>query len=89
MYNISIKYKKGVDKMFNRDIFKKKEDKEKTEKFICQSECDKIRESRRDEREREERPKAVWAGAGYHAGNHTRYVCIFLGGECISGICIF
>ena len=41
--------------MFNRDIFKKKEDKEKTkEKFICQSECDKIRESRRDEREREE-----------------------------------
>ena len=41
--------------MFNRDIFKKKEDKEKTEKFICQSECDKIRESRRDERKREEK----------------------------------
>ena len=32
--------------MFNRKIFKKKEDKEKEkiEKFICQSECDKIRE---------------------------------------------
>ena len=41
--------------MFNRNIFKKKEDKEKTEKFICQSECDKIRESRRDERKREEK----------------------------------
>lgn len=30
--------------MFNRNIFKKKEDKEKTKEFICQSECDKIRE---------------------------------------------
>ena len=32
--------------MFNRKIFKKKEDKEKEkiEKFICQSECDKIKE---------------------------------------------
>ena len=41
--------------MFNRNIFKKKEDKEKAEKLICQSECDKIRESRRDEREKEEK----------------------------------
>ena len=30
--------------MFNRNIFKKKEDKEKTKEFICQSECDKIKE---------------------------------------------
>ena len=30
--------------MFNRKIFKKKEDKEKTKEFICQSECDKIKE---------------------------------------------
>ena len=30
--------------MFNRKIFKKEENKEKTEGFICQSECDKIRE---------------------------------------------
>ena len=36
--------------MFNRKIFKKKEDKEKTKEFICQSECDKIKE----EKEREE-----------------------------------
>ena len=42
--------------MFNRDIFKKKEDKKEVEeKFICQSECNKIRESRRDEREKEEK----------------------------------
>lgn len=30
--------------MFNRNIFKKKEDKEKAKEFICQSECDKIKE---------------------------------------------
>lgn len=30
--------------MFNRKIFKKKEDKEKTKEFICQSKCDKIKE---------------------------------------------
>ena len=30
--------------MFNRNIFKKKEDKEKTKEFICQGECDKIKE---------------------------------------------
>ena len=36
--------------MFNRKIFKKKEDKEKAKGFICQSECDKIKE----EKEREE-----------------------------------
>ena len=30
--------------MFNRKIFKKKEDKEKTKEFICQSECDEIKE---------------------------------------------
>ena len=30
--------------MFNRKIFKKKEEKEKTKEFICQSECDKIKE---------------------------------------------
>ena len=30
--------------MFNRKIFKKKENKEKKEGFICQSECDKIKE---------------------------------------------
>lgn len=30
--------------MFNRNIFKKKEDKEKTKEFICQSKCDKIKE---------------------------------------------
>ena len=45
--------------MFNRNIFKKKEDKEKLEKFIGQSECDKIRESRRDEREREEKIQKI------------------------------
>ena len=32
--------------MFNRNIFKKKEDKEKTKEFICQSECDKIKEEK-------------------------------------------
>ena len=36
--------------MFNRNIFKKKEDKEKTKEFICQGECDKIKE----EKERKE-----------------------------------
>lgn len=45
--------------MFNRDIFKKKENKEKLEKIIVQSECDKIRESRRDEREREEKIQKI------------------------------
>lgn len=30
--------------MFNRKIFKKKENEEKTKEFICQSECDKIKE---------------------------------------------
>ena len=30
--------------MFNRNIFKKKEDKEKEKGFVCQSECDKIKE---------------------------------------------
>ena len=29
--------------MFNRKIFKKEKNKEKTEGFICQSECDKIK----------------------------------------------
>ncbi len=56
--------------MFNRKIkIFKKEDKEKTEKFICQSECDKIKEenerkeleriieSRREDKRREEKIK--------------------------------
>lgn len=44
--------------MFNRKIFKKKEDKEKEkiEKFICQSECDKIKEE--NERKELERLQA-------------------------------
>ena len=42
--------------MFNRNIFNKKEDKEKTEKFICQSECDKIKEE--NERKELERLQA-------------------------------
>ena len=57
--------------MFNRKIFKKKEDKEKVEGFICQSECDKIKEekereelqriieSRREEREEREKVKKM------------------------------
>ena len=55
--------------MFNRKIFKKEKNKEKTKGFICQSECDKIKEenerkeleriivSRREDREREGRRK--------------------------------
>ena len=43
--------------MFNRKIFKKKEEKEKVEeKFICQSECDKIKEE--NERKELERLQA-------------------------------
>ena len=42
--------------MFNRNIFKKKEDKEKTKEFICQGECDKIREE--NERKELERLQA-------------------------------
>ena len=41
--------------MFNRKIFKKKENKEKKEGFICQSECDKIKE----EKEREELQRKI------------------------------
>ena len=42
--------------MFNRNIFKKKEDKEKTKEFICQGECDKIKEE--NERKELERLQA-------------------------------
>ena len=57
--------------MFNRKIFKKEKNKEKTEGFICQSECDKIKEekereelqkiieSRREDREREAKVKRM------------------------------
>lgn len=58
--------------MFNRKIkIFKKEDKEKTEKFICQSECDKIKEenerkeleriieSRREDKRRQEKVKKM------------------------------
>ena len=57
--------------MFNRNIFKKEKNKEKTEGFICQSECDKIKEekereelqkiieSRREDREREAKVKRM------------------------------
>ena len=41
--------------MFNRNIFKKKENKEKTKGFICQSECDKIKE----ENERKELERII------------------------------
>ena len=42
--------------MFNRGIFKKKENKEKTKEFICQSKCDKIKEE--NERKELERLQA-------------------------------
>ena len=42
--------------MFNRNIFKKKENKEKTKEFICQRECDKIKEE--NERKELERLQA-------------------------------
>ena len=49
--------------MFNRKIFKKKEDKEKVveeeKKSICQNKCERIIENRREDREREDRVKKM------------------------------
>ena len=51
--------------MFNRKIFKKKEDKEKAvveeeeKKSICQNKCERIIENRREDREREDRVKKM------------------------------